>query len=161
MFRGVAGGHFGEDEGWEGAKGGGNAPLEDQRHSWQRPEGNKTHRSGKKTQGQNRAKHTQEPPQNKPSLHGYLPSEPGPSASQRFHCLHLTAGDPPPRLSDIKQIQPRERTMSAPGRPVESHRNNSYTINTVTGNQKSLLRGLFQKEKVPETTLCPKKKGGK
>lgn len=32
------------------------------------------------------------------------------------------------------------------GAACESHRNNSCTINTVTGNQKNLLRGLFQKK---------------
>lgn len=60
--------------------------------------------------------------------------------------------DPPFCLGDVKQIQLRERTMAAKA-ARESHTNNSCTINTVTGNQKDLLLGLFQKESSRNNTL--------
>lgn len=46
------------------------------------------------------------------------------------------------------------------GAACESHRNNSCTINTVTGNQKNLLRGLFQKESSRNNTLPKRRKKG-
>lgn len=46
------------------------------------------------------------------------------------------------------------------GAACESHRNNSCTINIVTGNQKNLLHGLFQKESSRNNTLPKKRKKG-
>lgn len=46
------------------------------------------------------------------------------------------------------------------GAACVSHRNNSCTINTVTGNQKNLLRGLFQKESSRNNTLPKRRKKG-
>lgn len=46
------------------------------------------------------------------------------------------------------------------GAARESHRNNSCTINTVTGNQQNLLLGLFQKESSRNNTLPKRRKKG-
>lgn len=85
-----------------------------------------------------------------PPLHRHLPSESNLQPLRGPLFIH-DGQDPPSCLWDIKQIQLRGRTMMA-GEARESHRNNSCTINTVTGNQKNLLHGLFQEE----ATLCPR-----
>lgn len=46
------------------------------------------------------------------------------------------------------------------GAACEFHRNNSCTINTVTGNQKNLLHGLFQKESSRNNTLPERREKG-
>lgn len=90
-----------------GRRGSGKAPLEDQRHSQQRPEGNKIQRSGRKTSPEQSKKHKKKAPQNKPSPHRRLPSEsnPQPLRDALFTC---DGQDPPFCPCDIKQIQLRE-----------------------------------------------------
>ena len=135
-----------------GRQGSGKAPLEDKRHSQQRPEGNKIQHPGKSTrsgQGKNHKK----------LLQKGLPAPASPSRMQHqlprdsllYICriLHF--------VWDIKQIQLGERTMVA-GAASESHRNNSCTINTVKDNQKNLILGLFQEESLRNNTLPRRKK---
>lgn len=89
-----------------GRQGRGKAPLEDQRHSQQRPEGNKIQCSGRKTRPEQSKKH-KKAPRNKPSPHHRLLSESNPPPLRDSLFIH-DGRDPPFCLSDIKQIQLRE-----------------------------------------------------
>lgn len=108
--------------------------------------------------GQNRAKKNR-----KSSSKQALPAQSSPDANQpwtrsEIHCLYVTVRI----LHSVWAISNRsswERTMVA-GAASESHRNNSCTSNTVTGNQKNLLHGLFQKESSRNNTLPKERKKG-
>lgn len=87
MFVWGVGGHFWEDRGV------GRLSLEDQRHSQQRPEGNKIQGSGRKTRPEQSKKH-KKAPQNKPSSHRRLPSESNPQPLRDSLFIH-DGQDPP------------------------------------------------------------------
>lgn len=127
-----------------GRQGSGKAPLEDQRHSQQRPEGNKIQRSGRKTRPEQSKKH-----KNKPS-----PAPPSPLGIQtlnlsEIHCLYTMV-----RIihfvCEIPNRSSWERTMVA-GAACESHRNNSmYNKHSHRKSKKSAPRIIperkFQKQ---------------
>lgn len=89
-----------------GRQGSGKAPLEHQRHSQQRPEGNKIQRSGRKTRPEQSKKHKKRSDIS-PPLHHHLPSESNPQPLRDSLFTH-DGQDLPFCLWDTKQIQLRE-----------------------------------------------------
>ncbi len=116
-----------------GRQGSGKAPLEDQRHSQQHPEGNNIQCSGRKTRPEQSKKHKKMLLKISPPGTAISPRNPTLNLSE-IHSLHKTVRI----LHLVCEIPNRsswEGTMMA-GAACESHRNKSCTINVVTGNKK-------------------------
>lgn len=98
----------------------GKAPLEDQRHSPLRPEGNKIQCSGRKTRPEQSLKHTLTK-KKLLKICRYIPIRNQPLTFQTFDCLYPTVWDRPFSQADIKQIQLRENNGGR-DEPIESRR---------------------------------------
>lgn len=115
----------------------GNAPTENQRHSWQRPEGNNIHRTKQVHNGRKKAG----PPRGKS-----IPTQTTPPP------LSLCVCGGPRILHFVHQISVRSSREKE-----DVPHNNSCTIKHSHRKLKKKVcsADLFQKTNVPETTLCP------
>ena len=138
-----------------GRRGSGKAPLEDQRHSQQRPEGNKIQRSGRKTSPEQSKKHKKKLLKISPPRTAVSPRNPTLNLSE-MHCLHVTVRI----LHFVRAISNRsswERTMVAGAAkrvPQKQFMYNKHSHRKI----KKICSTDYSRKKVPETTLCPKKR---